>query len=233
MRIGVVAAFDIEARMLATAADSGLGSQGQVLMASGGVGAARARTAGEQLLNDGATALLSWGVAAALDRELLSGSLLMPRVIIDVDLRRFAVDHDWHDDLREHLAEKFVVHTEPLAESPAVLNTPAQKRALALRSGASAADMESAALAALAYTTNVPFIAIRAISDAAGARVPEWLNGVIDGAGRFSIAKVISQLVLRPADWAAMSRLAFGFRAARATLTGAARPLRTSLVAAP
>ena len=127
---------------------------------------------------------------------------------------------------------KFVIHTEPLAESTLVLSTSAQKRALLLRSAAVAADMESAALAALAQTAHVPFVAIRAVSDTADARVPQWLSDVINDTGRVSLRYAIKGLLLHPRDWIVVSRLAFGFRAARATLTDVARQAGESLVAA-
>jgi adenosylhomocysteine nucleosidase len=232
MCLGVVAAFDRETRMLTQAAGVAPESRRQALVAYAGMGAHHARVAGERLLNSGATALLSWGVAAALDHGLAPGNLLLPKAIINADLCEFAAADDWHTSLCERLAGKFVVRTEPLAESLGVLNRPAQKRALLRRSSAIAADMESAALAALARTADVPFVAIRAVSDTASARVPECLNGAIDSAGRLSMANTVTQLLLRPTDWAAVGRLALGFHAARVTLTGVARRIGLGVAAA-
>lgn len=231
MRLGIVAAFDREARMLVGHAGPVTEPQDQARVVIAGMGAARARAAGERLLNDGATALLSWGVAAALDRGLTPGSLLMPRTIVAADLSEHAVSKAWHFNLCEHLAEKFVIHTDPLAESPQVLTTPAQKRALLLHSAAIAADMESAALAMLARDAQVPFVAIRAVSDTAAARVPQWLSTVVDDAGRLSLRRAIKGFLLRPRDWVAVSHLAFGFRAARATLTNVVCQTGASLMA--
>jgi adenosylhomocysteine nucleosidase len=232
MQLGIVAAFDREVQMLVGRTGSMADLQGQILVMVAGMGAECARAAGERLLNSGATALLSWGVAAALDRGLEPGSLLLPRTIVAADLSERAVSLDWHRDLCNHLAGKFVIHTEPLAESTLVLSTSAQKRALLLRSAAVAADMESAALAALAQTAHVPFVAIRAVSDTADARVPQWLSDVINDTGRVSLRYAIKGLLLHPRDWIVVSRLAFGFRAARATLTDVARQAGASLMAA-
>jgi adenosylhomocysteine nucleosidase len=228
MRLGIVAAFDFEARMfMARAGPLGRPDEdaGDPLVALAGMGAARARAAGERLLNDGATALVSWGVAAGLDRALSPGSLVAPRAIIAADLSELPVSTDLHRTLCERLGAGFVIHTDPLAESAKVLTTPAQKRALLLRSGAIAADMESAALAAVAREAQVPFLAVRAISDAAAVSVPSWLVAAMDGAGRLAPAQLLKQIVLRPLEWAAVSRLALGFRAARATLKHVAAKL--------
>jgi adenosylhomocysteine nucleosidase len=117
MCLGVVAAFDRETRMLTQAAGVAPESRGQALVAYAGMGANHARVAGERLLNSGATALLSWGVAAALDHGLAPGNLLLPKAFINADLCEFAAADDWHNSLCERLAGKFVVRTEPLAES--------------------------------------------------------------------------------------------------------------------
>ncbi len=227
IRLGVVAALDGESRTLIRSSlgppqEMNAAQACDMRVALAGIGASRARAAGEDLLTRGATALMSWGVAAALDRALAPGNLLVPGVILDADLRPYTVDKAWHGWLCERLANRFVIHVDPLIESRTVLATRAQKRALMLRSGAMAADMESAALAALASEAQVPFVAIRAVSDTSVARVPTWLGGVIDNGGHVCIGAVIRQVLARPLDWAAVSRLALGFRAARATLTDVA-----------
>lgn len=227
MRVGIVSAFDREARMLFRQAGTAGALPDAALIALAGQGPERARAAGQRLLARGATALMSWGLAAGLDRALKPGSLLLPIAIIDADLREHPVNLVWHRDLCARLENRFTIHTELLAESALLLGTPAQKRALMLHSAAIAADMESAALAALARAANVPFVAVRAVSDTAVTRVPSWLGGVIDTAGRLVVAKVLARIAARPADWAAISHLAFGFCAARATLTGVARHIAT------
>jgi adenosylhomocysteine nucleosidase len=232
MRVGIVAAFDREAQMLSDRAGAAAGLSGGALVALAGQGPERARAAGQRLLDKGATALMSWGLAAGLDRALKPGSLLLPVAVLDAGLHPHPVDAAWHRELCAYLRGRFTIYTEPLAESELLLSTPAQKRALMLHSAAIAADMESAALAALAQAAHVPFVAVRAVSDTAAVRVPLWLDGVIDGAGRLCLGSVLRQILMRPLDWAAISHLALGFRAARTTLTGVARQLGVGTPAA-
>ena len=52
------------------------------LVALSGIGAERAHKAGSVLVSQGATALLSWGFAAALDDRLHAGCLILPERII-------------------------------------------------------------------------------------------------------------------------------------------------------
>src|SRR4030095_6403214 len=52
------------------------------LAALSGIGADRAYMAGSVLVSQGATALLSWGCAAALDDRVSPGCLILPKSII-------------------------------------------------------------------------------------------------------------------------------------------------------
>ncbi|HEX2243707.1 MAG TPA: hypothetical protein VHK27_10725, partial [Gammaproteobacteria bacterium] len=58
------------------------------------------------------------------------------------------------------------------------------------------------------------------------------LSDGISDTGCVSLRYAIKGLLLHPRDWIVVSRLAFGFRAARATLTDVARQAGESLMAA-
>ena len=60
----------------------------------------------------------------------------------------------------------------PLVTVPSVLETPEAKAEVARDSGAIAADMETATVAAFFHLKGVPFLALRAISDVAGDTLP-------------------------------------------------------------
>ena len=215
--IGVVIALCQEARTLARELDDGgniTHSEGRLLVCVGGIGAARARSAAQRLLSDGASALLSWGVAAALVPDLKAGSLLVPTAVIDADRALLPVSGAW----RRRIDSPATLDARPIAEVRSMLHTPAQKHALGKSLQAAAADMESAAVARIAQQAQVPFLAVRAIVDEASMAVPTWLMSCMDDQGRVDVARVAGQLLRHPRDAIDVSRLARGFRAARATL---------------
>lgn len=226
MCLGIVAALFSEARMLARDAVvrniSGGLAEGTPLLASSGIGARHARQAGERLLARGAQALLSWGVAAGLDPGIASGSLVLPRAIVTADWNVLEVDHNWHARLHASLAPHLSVYTEPIVESPAVLAHPHAKRRLHAQSGAVAADMESAALGALAREAGVPFLVVRAVSDCADHAVPTVALAALDAQGRIRSAALLGML-REPRSWPALARLAWGFHQAQTTLKTVAR----------
>jgi adenosylhomocysteine nucleosidase len=219
-RLGIVAALADEIRVLTkktVSAGSVERLNDGVLVALSGIGAERAQTAGKKLIEHGASALLSFGAAAALAPRLVPGSLLLPKTVIADDRSQIPVDHDWHERLRVRLSSSIATHTGALVESPAVLLSPKDKRELFERSGAMAADMESAAIGRVAFAAHIPFMAIRAIVDSADMAVPLELIAAIDPVGRIRLRSAIS---LPPSEWPSTARLALGWRAARATLAG-------------
>lgn len=192
-----------------------------LLVALSGIGAERAYKAGQSLVAQGATALLSWGSAAALDERLTAGSLILPTAIISARGETFQVSVKWHQRLFRNLATRGVVHTYPLVESDAVLKTAGEKRALGQRTRAIATDMESAAQARVAVESGLPFLALRAIVDTVSTNIPDKLLEAVEPTGRISPSRLVTGAALRPGDWIKIARLGLQFHAAHKTLSKA------------
>jgi adenosylhomocysteine nucleosidase len=186
------------------------------LVALSGIGAERAYTAGAVLVSQGATALLSWGCAAALDDRVRPGCLILPERIIGSNGEIHRVDTEWHQRLYQALEAKHPVRTEALVESNAIVKTAAEKRALAKQTEAAATDMESAAQARLAKDYGLPFMAIRAIVDTPSTDIPENVQKALDPQGNVNLWKLFTGTM--PKDWIKIVRLGIQFNTARRTL---------------
>jgi adenosylhomocysteine nucleosidase len=219
MKLGIVVSLPRELRSL-THQPIPVGSWKAItdntLVALSGIGAERAYTAGAVLVSQGATALLSWGCAAALDDHLRPGCLILPEHIIAANGEVHKVNAEWHQRLYQALESKLPVRTEALVESNAILETPAEKRALAKRTEAAATDMESAAQARLAQEHQLPFIAIRAIVDTASTNIPENVLKALDPQGDVNLWKILTSTM--PKDWIKIVRLGIQFNTAQRTL---------------
>ena len=189
-----------------------------VLVMLAGIGAQRARQAGMELIDRGATALLSWGAAAALAPALTPGSLMLPHCIIGADQAVYPASSDWHERLRRSLAPHFEIHTAPLAESLDVVSTPAEKQQLRLKTEADATDMESGALAQLAREREVPFCAVRAIVDPANMGLPQSIMQAVDPDGQMRTFKFMMQALAHPGDWKKLMQLSRNYKSALRTL---------------
>jgi len=218
---GVAVALAAELRSLTTQAiapGSCVRLPGGALVALSGVGPERARAAALRLLTAGATALVSWGVAAGLDPGLRAGSLLLPERVIGADGTTYRVTASWRAELSARIATRIAAHAGPLVEATRLLETPQEKRALFERHGAIAADMESAALARVARMRDVPFVVVRVVADPAARRTPAWVGALVDGAGKVRASRALREAVAHLGDWGAVVVLALQFREAREVL---------------
>jgi len=192
-----------------------------------GIGAAGARRAALRCVQRGAQALASWGCAAGLDPALGPGSVLVPARVIGPDAEVYPTPDGWRHRLLERVGDVIAVGTDPVATAETVLETAGAKADLFERSGAAAADMESAAVAGLAVEHGLPFLVVRVVLDAAGAALPGRLDRVVDAAGRVRTSGLVARLALRPKDWPRWLGLARSLHAARRsmkTLWAAAAP---------
>jgi adenosylhomocysteine nucleosidase len=237
--VGVVAALPAEARCLA-----GTGLRfarpvtvgDQMVVCLSGVGGTGAGIAARLLVAAGATALVSWGVAAGLDLNLPAGTLVVTSEIITGEADRpirhapTPVSRAWAANVASSVRDRVSLSGGPIVGVDHVLERIADKRALA-STGAVAADMETAAVAHAARSARVPWIAVRAIVDDASVAMPRGVIGAIDALGRPRIGPLIGALVRRPSELLQLPGLARHFRVALGALNVAARAVGPSLMA--
>ena len=213
--VGVVCALAAEARHLGPA-------DGTLLAVSGMGGAAAARSA-KALIEAGATALASWGMAGGLDPALAAGTIFLPSEVISPDGAALATAHDWCERLGAALAAQRPVTTGRLLTSRTAIATPAEKATLFRETGAAAVDMESLAVAEVARSHQLPFIAVRVIVDSAADALPQAVTAAADKEGHLQVWRLIGALARTPADLAPLLRLARRYRAANRSLAAVAR----------
>ena len=223
--IGVVAGLEPEVRALRRMPET-------FCVAVSGMGEERAYRAATRLVQSGASALVSWGCAAALDPKLVPGTLVVPRAVVGASGAAHVVRAEWQEAIVGVLHAHVKVHTGALAGAARTLATAHEKRELLARCGAAAADRESAGVARAARELGVPFVAIRAIADGVEVAVPPALERAVGDDGGIDVAASAARLVLSPWHWPAAVRLGLGFRAALLSLRVAAPALYASAPAA-
>lgn len=218
--IGLVTALRAEAACI-TSARIPLGEKFQIndhlALWLSGMGAQAAQTAAQGLHEHGVTALISFGVAGALDDHLNSGDLVLADAIIADE--RLPVDCAWRDRLQRQLPAEITVINGLLADSAVPLTDEDAKRNLAQATGAIAVDMESAAVAQVAAAAGIPFIAIRAIIDPIRFSPPPALLGAVYPDGGVNPLKLTSLLLSRSVNIGTLLQMGAGMRKARKTLS--------------
>ena len=193
------------------------------MLSVSGMGPRRAALASRALLENGATALLSWGCAGGLDPKLSPGGLILPKTVITSDQILYHIDATWHESLCKRLIGHVDFQTEPVVESATVVRTPGEKAILFHETGAIGVDMESAAVGAVAQEARVPFMVVRAVADSTDMTIPDISLNAVDEFGRLSLLKLIQGLAGHPTELFALIRVARSYRAAQRTLAAVAR----------
>jgi adenosylhomocysteine nucleosidase len=220
--IGVVCALRSEARCLGRTFETDASLEclaDGTLVAVTGMGAARAAAGAQALCTRGAQALLSFGMAGGLDPALRAGVVVLPAEVVTPQGAAFVTAAKWRAQLAEAVGARVGVNCGRLLTSDAPLVSAAAKAALFRECGAVAVDMESAAVARVAGGAALPFMAVRAVIDAATASVPQAvLASSADGAGEPSALRLLAALSRRPQDLPALLPLLSGYRVARRAL---------------
>jgi nucleoside phosphorylase len=238
--LGVVAPLLAEARCLVPQPrPAGMHRSGRCLVAVSGVGPEAAGAAAESLAAAGCRLLVSFGTAGALDASLDSGDLLLTSVCVQAGEPAARVAESTKDASQkdrsapvEALVSALVAATAacgeprvlcqaPILSVPRVVADPATRAALAVGSGASAIDMESAAIAEVAARRGLGFLAIRAIVDTVSGPLPQGLEGLVDRWGRPRLRLALA-LLARPWLLSSLLPLARRMAHARRTLTACA-----------
>jgi len=212
MRPAFVVGLDFEAAIL-----KGAGGSPPPLIAVARQGnAATTRARLEDLIARGADAIVSFGIAGAIDPALKPGTLLLPEAVIaQADGASFATDNQW----RERIAGRSACIDGRLLTLAEAVTTPAAKAGLFKKTGAVAVDMESAIAGRLAAERGLPFLVVRAIADDAGQSLPDAALAGVDAEGVVRPWATLAALMRRPGDIGALMRLGRATGMARRRLT--------------
>ena len=162
----------------------------------------------------GCPGIISFGVAGGLAPHLEPGTCVVGSAVLSGS-DRMPTSPEWSQKL---------LRTIPDAVSGMLLGVvapvahPDEKRALYLKTGAIAVDMESHIVAAVALSHQIPVAAIRVITDPAKRALPKSAVTAMRANGTTDIVAMLRSVLSRPRELPALFRTALDARAARATL---------------
>jgi adenosylhomocysteine nucleosidase len=208
IRLGIVTGVQFEAAVITKAARK---ARREVLVSCHGPGGARARAAADQLIGQGATHLLSFGIAAGVDPDVRVGATIVASGFLGAQGARHDADGAWAARLVRGLPD---VRLGVIADSHDILYDSRAKAAHFAASGAPIADMESFAVAEAAAKAGIPCAAIRVVSDDARHSVPPFAFKGMTPDGYVRRLPVIIPMLMAPHKFPGLVRLAETTKAA-------------------
>jgi adenosylhomocysteine nucleosidase len=226
--VGVVCALQGEARHLAGRTTlprhaSVAARADGTLLTIAGMGGAAAALGASNLVDAGAAALVSWGMAGGLDPALAAGRIFLPSEVAAIDGPSVATAQRWREQLSAALAAHQPLTCGKLLTSSRAIASVAAKAALFRQTGAAAVDMESLSVAQVALAHGLPFIAVRVIVDGAGDDLPAAVSDAADASRQLRVWRLLGQMLLAPAAVMPVIRLTRRYAAASRSLAAVAR----------
>jgi adenosylhomocysteine nucleosidase len=224
-QLGIVSALAAEARHLCAAPRPGAITRlaGGTMLIVSGMGPKAAELAAGALIEAGADALLSFGLAGGLDPALRAGTVCLPCEVISREGAAVSTTPGWRKALCEVLTSRCLVAGGKLLTSPVALDSAAQKAQAFRDTGAALVDMESLAVGQVAASRHLPFMAVRVIVDTARDSLPPAVTRATAQPGQVPVLRLLGELGRHPQELPGVIRLGARYRAASRSLAAVAR----------
>ena len=182
-----------------------------------------AQRAVDELIRDGVTALLSFGVAGGIAPGLHPGAIVIPKTVL-TKTGELACD----TGMVRRLGGPSV---DCILSSDVAIASVTDKARLHAETQAMAVDLESGAVAISAAAAGLPFAVLRAICDPWDRALPSAALVGLDEQGAVQILPVLAALARRPTEIISLFKLASDAIAARRSLSRYTRTIVTRLEA--
>jgi hopanoid-associated phosphorylase len=154
-------------------------------------------------LTAGARGVISIGIGGGLDPALEVGETVIADKIVWLG-GEHPTDAAWTARLKATLP---VAHVAPIFGADVMVLEAGEKARLRALSGAAAVDMESRTASSLAADFNVPFAALRVVSDSAGMTLPSAVLSGMTPDGGMNLIGVLAALAREPKQLPALIRV--------------------------
>ncbi len=178
----------------------------------------------EAAVEAGVVALVSFGIAGALDPALAPGRLIVADTVGAADAT-FVAHRGWSTAI----AERTGATRASIAAGDLLVPSAAMKARLRADSGAVAVDMESHVVARIARRHGLPFVVFRAIADPAKRSLPPAATVAMKEGGGIDLAAVLRSVATSPGQIPGLVAIARDTRAALGALRRARGQLGAGL----
>lgn len=210
--IAVICGLKSEAAAIGASLQGARIESSKARIAVSGANAARAEDLTEELIAAGARAVVSAGLCGGLAPELKSGDLIIGERVVSASGDVILSDRKLLAAAPKGLLQVAVFGSDDIIDS-------AEKKAqLFGRYASQTVDMESHGAARAAARAGAPFIAVRAVADAATRALPKAALGAVTPSGGVNVMSVLLECVKSPQQFEQIAMLGRESGAATETL---------------
>jgi len=154
----------------------------------------KARELARELIEKGATKLMSFGIAGSLDSSVHLGDIFVGTRIAS-QTGRWECDERWGQELAGKIpqAKRGGVYGSEL-----LVASVSEKEELFQATGCAIVDMESQCAAEVAAASKVPLMVVRAVCDDSVMNVPPFVMAAISEDGSIDVSRGLRHLALHP-----------------------------------
>ncbi len=221
-RIGIITGLAFEAALVSKVCKQMNWGADAPEVRCAGMGGAGAAAAANELAGLGVRGVMSFGVAGGLDPALKAGTVVVPETVLTGDGTVWPTDAAWRAEVVREIGSKLDIAGGALLADAGLLDTAAAKQTAWRDTGAGAADMESAAIAAAAQAAGLRFLVVRAVADEARTALPP-AAAAMGEAGELRLGAVLGSILRQPTQLPSLISLGAKTRAANRALEEALR----------
>ncbi|MDE1902107.1 MAG: hypothetical protein KGI37_10770 [Alphaproteobacteria bacterium] len=167
-----------------------------------------------ELVMQGATRLMSLGIAGALGPSIKLGDVFIGTRVVS-ETGAWDCDDAWGGLLAARISG---VQRGGVYGSEKLVATAQEKAALYAQHGCAIVDMESQCVAEVAAEQGIPFTVIRAVCDDATMNVPPLVMAAVGEDGGIRVGAALASIAANPAQFIDLFRMARGTHRALAAL---------------
>jgi len=154
----------------------------------------KARALARELIGQGATKLMSFGIAGSLESSVHLGDVFIGTRVAAFN-RQWQCDEAWGRALADKIPQ---AKRGGVYGSEILIGTVAEKNEIFVATGCAIVDMESQCAAEIAADHKVPFLVVRAVCDDSGMNVPSLVMAAIAEDGSIDVMRALGHLALHP-----------------------------------